>query len=112
MLTTQTTAFAIGFNWYIFSVYSDRERDTHLGKCKCIVDDFANVLLGRRCHEMFIILHGRSKFTERCACGLGLYDLSFSCDVFDTNAYRVGRMKFEDDGRRVAVKRDLSYVNQ
>jgi hypothetical protein len=48
---------------------------------------------------------------ERCARRLGLYDLSFYGDIYYGNAYRVGRAEFEDDGRRVAVKRDLSYVN-
>ena len=111
MLTTEIAALANGFNWYICNVYSDRRRVTHLGKCKCIVDDFVNILLRRRCHETFIILHGHLKLMERCACRLGLYDLSFYGDISYSNAYRVGRTKFEDDGRRVAVKRDLPYMS-
>ena len=68
------------------------------------------MLLSRTFHERFKFLHGLFEVLKRFTCRLGLYDSSFYDDVFYTNAYRVGRTKFEDDGRRVAVKRDLPYM--
>ena len=92
------------------SFYGEQRGTTHLGECDSIVDDVSKMLLSRTFHERFKFLHGLIEFLERFTCRLGLYDSSFYDDVFYTNAYRVGRTKFEDDGRRVAVKRDLPYM--